>query len=224
MKEAVSRNKWNFIIAIGCLWGLSEAAMGMYLRGACSRFITGSIMTGGAIFFMASAQSFSKKMIPVLAVLGIAAGFKLLDAALLGLPVLHGAIGNPIFAFYTEIFAFLMIFALMDRSLRKKHGGRALLGGLSALVAVNLFPLVRFATGVPACVVPGTGYPLALYYAPIAVGLSAVTCPLGMAFGEKWASLSARESSNVMIKKLVPVSLRFVPLICLALILLIRLG
>src|SRR4030065_519775 len=60
-------------------------------------------------------------------------------------------------------------------------------GAGGVLLVLNLFPLVRFATGIPACVYPGTGYPLSLYYAPIAVGLSFLTVPLGFWIGEQIA-------------------------------------
>ena len=76
----------------------------------------------------------------------------------------------------------------MMKALVKKHAGRGLLGGLTALIAVNVFPLVKFATGIPACVVPGTAYPLSLYYAPIAIGVSLFTVPLGWLAGERLAA------------------------------------
>ena len=68
--------------------------------------------------------------------------------------------------------AFLVIVAVLKRTLTQKPAGQALAGGMSALLAANLFPLVRFATGVPACVAAGTGYPLSLYYIHIAVAAS----------------------------------------------------
>ena len=101
---------------------------------------------------------------------GLAAGFKLFDALLLGLPVLHGAVGNPVFAIVVEGAAFALIVSVVSRSVTAKAAGQGLAGGLAALVAVNLFPLVKFATGVAPCVT-GTAYPLSLYYAPIAVAL-----------------------------------------------------
>jgi hypothetical protein len=74
---------------------------------------------------------------------------------------------------------------------------------LSALVAVNLFPLVKFATGVAPCVT-GTSYPLSLYYAPIAVALSALTVPLGVRAG---AALRGFEGLTWRLRWLSPATL-----------------
>jgi hypothetical protein len=215
---------WSPILALGSLWGLSEAAGGMYLRGVCARFVTGSIMTGVAVFFMAVAFFYSRKTINLLILLLLAVGVKLLDALLLGLPVLHGAIGNPIFAFYTEVFAFIVMLRILKPDFSGKPFGSAVLGALTALLAVNLFPLVRFATGVPACVVPGTKVPLSLYYAPIALGLSAFSCFLGMKLGKKMAGLPEKSLSGARQSWIIPILIRSMPVLCLALILLIRLA
>ena len=175
---------------LGSLWGLSEAALGMYLR-QCASTVSGSVMTGAALFFLAAAWALSPRARTVALMVGLAAGFKLFDALLLGLPVLHGAIGNPIFAIVVEGAAFALIIGVVSRSVTAKAAGQGLAGGLSALVAVNLFPLVKFATGVAPCVA-GTAYPLSLYYAPIAVALSALTVPLGLRAGAALAALETR--------------------------------
>ncbi|MBU0690402.1 hypothetical protein KKC97_10575 [bacterium] len=183
------------LVAVGSVWGLCEAGLGMYLRGMCARTITGSVMTAVAILFISLSAAYSRKIIGPAIVLGVAIVFRLFDAYLLHLPVLHGAVINPIFGFVTEAIAFVLLFAVLDSSLMMKQHGRMVLGGLSALVAVNLFPLVGYVTTISACVYPGTAYPLSLYYAPIAVGLSLITCPVGMALGEKLAHYEARQTS-----------------------------
>jgi hypothetical protein len=162
----------------------------MYLR-QCASTVSGSVMTGTALFFLAAAWALSPRARTVALMVGLAAGFKLFDALLLGLPVLHGAIGNPIFAVVMEGAAFALIVSVVSRSVAAKAAGQGLAGGLAALVAVNLFPLVKFATGVAPCVT-GTAYPLSLYYAPIAVALSALTVPLGLRAGAALAALEAR--------------------------------
>jgi len=215
------RMSWIPVLAIGSVWGLSEAALGMALRGVCARFVTGSAMTGMAILFMAITSARLKRMAALLVILGVATLYKLLDALLLGLPVIHGAVANPIFAFYTEIFAFILVFKIMEGRLREKRGGQALMGGMSALVAVNLFPLVKFATGIPACVVPGTGYPLALYYAPVAIGVSAISCPLGFYLGEKMAALEGK-TSPARFPRLATAALHIAPLLCPLLLIVMR--
>ena len=96
------------------------------------------------------------------------------------------------------------------------------MGGMSALLAVNLFPLVKYVTGVPACVYPGTGYPLSLYYAPLAVFLSFVTVPLGILVGTKIIAWEAKfELANRKLRYFVsPATL----ILCLIIITIIRLA
>ncbi|MBU1707893.1 hypothetical protein KKB28_08290 [bacterium] len=196
MKKAGDGFNVGVLVAVGSVWGLCEAGLGMYLRGMCARTITGSVMTGFAIFFLSVGLAYGKKLWTPTILLLVALMFKLLDASLLHLPILHGAVSNPMFAFITEAAAFMFLFQVLSSGLKKSLHGRAVLGGLSALLAVNLFPLVGYVTGIPACVVAGTGYPLSLYYAPIAVFLSAVTCPLGMQAGEKLAVLLEKQKTR----------------------------
>jgi hypothetical protein len=194
MSQTPQKANWAPVLVLGSLWGLSEAALGMYLR-QCASTVSGSVMTGAAFFFIAAAWAVSPRVRTIAAMTGLAAGFKLFDALLLGLPVLHGAIGNPIFAIVMEGAAFGLIVSVISRSVAGKTLGQGLSGGLSALVAVNLFPLVKFATGVPACVT-GTSYPLSLYYAPIAVVLSALTVPLGLRAGQALAAFETRPAAQ----------------------------
>jgi len=93
---------------------------------------------------------------------------------------------------------------------------------MSALVAVNLFPLVKFATGLPACVVPGTQYPLALYYAPWAIAISAITCPLGMMLGEKFSTVADKSFETNRMPKFVPHALQFAPILIIMLAITMR--
>jgi hypothetical protein len=167
MSQIPQKSHWGPVLVLGSLWGLSEAALGMYLR-QCASTVSGSVMTGAALFFLAAAWAVSPRVRTIALMAGMAAGFKLFDALLLGLPVLHGAIGNPIFAIVMEGTAFALVVSVVSKSVAGKASGQGLAGGLSALVAVNLFPLVKYATGVAPCVT-GTSYPLSLYYAPIAV-------------------------------------------------------
>ncbi len=183
-----TRSNWGPVILLGSLWGFSEAALGMGLR-QCASTVSGSVMTGVALLFLAAAWAVRPRVRTVGAMVGLAAAFKLFDALLLGLPVTHGAIGNPIFAIIMEGGAFLLIVAVIRRALAAKPAGQGILGAFSALVAVNLFPLVKFATGVPACVVPGTTTPLALYYAPLAVAISFLSVPAGFWLGARVAAV-----------------------------------
>jgi hypothetical protein len=190
MSQNPQRTNWGPILVLGSLWGLSEAALGMYLR-QCASTVSGSVMTGTALLFLAAAWAVSPRVKTAALMVGVAVGFKLFDALLLGLPILHGAIGNPIFAIVMEGAAFALIVSVMSKALAAKPLGQGLAGGLSALVAVNLFPLVKYATGVAPCVT-GTSYPLSLYYAPIAVGLSFLTVPLGARVGALLTAFEGR--------------------------------
>jgi hypothetical protein len=181
MSQSPQKTPWGPILVLGGLWGLSEAALGMYLR-QCASNVSGSVMTGAALFFLAAAWTIAPRLAAAAAMVAIAASFKLFDALLLGLPVLHGAVSNPIFAIVMEGAAFALIVSVVSKTLAGKAVGQGVVGALGALVAVNLFPLVKFATGVAPCVA-GTSYPLSLYYAPIAVLLSALTVPLGVTAG-----------------------------------------
>lgn len=184
MNRSAPESYLSMVIVLGSVWGLSEAALGMGLR-SCAAVVSGSIMTGVALFFLAAGWMISRKTFGLLLMVLIAAFFKMFDALLLSLPLKHGAIGNPIFAFFMEAIAFIIIASFLKEKIIQKLPGQALLGGIAALLAVNLFPLVKYATGIPACVVPGTGYPLSLYYIHFAVLASSVTVPLGFWIGAK---------------------------------------
>ena len=221
MDNKLSRHRLGTVVMLGAVWGLSEAALGMGLR-SCASAMSGSIMTGVALFFIAACWVVSQSWRGVALLVIIASLFKLFDAFLLSLPVLHGAVANPIFAFVMEGVAFLIIVSLVKQTISKKTTSQALTGGLSALVAVNLFPLVKFATGIPACVVAGTGYPLSLYYAYIAVALSLVTVPLGIVVGEKMRALDAGLVKALGMKKYPFIASPATVILCLIIILLIR--
>jgi hypothetical protein len=221
MDKKLAGHHLGIVVILGAVWGLSEAALGMGLR-SCASAMSGSIMTGVALFFIAACWAISQSWRGVALLVIIASLFKLFDALLLSLPVLHGAVANPIFAFIMEGVAFLIIVSFVKDKLSKKTTSQALTGGLSALAAVNLFPLVKFATGIPACVAAGTGYPLSLYYAYIAVALSLVTVPLGIIVGEKMKSLETGLVKALGKKKFSFIASPAAVILCLIIILLMR--
>lgn len=186
MSQKIPSPQFANIVMLGAVWGFAEAGLGLGLQ-RCASLASGSIMTGVALLFIAAAWVLTRRAAGVVLMVILVTFMKLFDALLLSLPLKHGAVANPIFAFWAEALAFLIVIAVMKESLAQKKYGRAALGAGAALLAVNLFPLARFATGIPACVYPGTGYPLSLYYAPIAVGLSFLTVPLGFWIGERIA-------------------------------------
>jgi hypothetical protein len=219
-----SSDRLNVLIAAGSLWGLGEAGLGMYLRGTCAHAFTGSIMTGVALFFVSMGLAYTRKWHAALIVLGLAVAFKLTDALLLDLPVLHGAIINPIFALVTEALALVFLFAVVDTRLKEKLHGKAIFGGVSALLAVNLFPLAQYVTGIPVCVAPGTGYPMSLYHAPVAVGVSIVTCPLGMILGERLAAGAVEPIKLRKFAYLIRFSTPVISVLCLFLLIMLRIA
>jgi hypothetical protein len=222
MEKKFTKSHLGIVVMLGAVWGLSEAALGMGLR-SCASVVSGSVMTGVALFFIAACWAVSQSASGIILLVVIASLFKMFDALLLSLPILHGAVANPIFAFFMEGIAFIVIISLVKGTLLKKTAGQAAAGGLAALTAVNLFPLVKYATGIPACVVAGTGYPLSLYYAYVAVAFSLATVPFGLWAGEKIRSMETGLASSIGTKRLNTLASPAAVILCLAIIVLIRL-
>jgi hypothetical protein len=222
MDQKIPKSYLGIIIMLGAVWGLSEAALGMGLR-SCAAFVSGSIMTGVALFFIAASWVVSRRILGVALLIVIASLFKMFDALLLSLPVQHGAVANPIFAFFMEGVAFLILVSIVSQKAKQQRVGQALLGGMAALLAINLFPLVKHVTGIPACVFPGTGYPLSLYYAPLAVSLSLVTVHLGLWAGAQVEVLETKLKAN-QARKLSYLASPVTLALCLVIIALIRLA
>ena len=195
MEDSMEENKTKtylpLIFILGGVWGLSEAALGMGLR-ACASNISGSLMTGFALLFLTAGWTVSRRVAPIILLVVLASLIKMFDAVLLSLPIKHGAVANPIFAFFMEGLAFLLIITLFGKKLTSKTSGKALMGGGSALIAVGLFPLVGYATGISACIKAGTGIPLSIYYAPLAIIVSFITVPLGFWLGSTMEAFSSR--------------------------------
>ena len=174
----------GLIVVLGSAWGIAEAGLGLALN-ACAKLVSGAIMTGVAVFFLASARLRARSARGPLLAASLALGFKLFDAALLGLPLRHGAVANPMFAFVVEAAAVILFFAVLGRTAEAGVRGRALLGGCAAGLSALAFPLVNLATGVPACLVPGSTVPLSVAFAPLAIAAGAGAVPLAFAFMRK---------------------------------------
>ena len=222
MKKASFQSHLAIAVILGSVWGLSEVILGAGIQ-ACARTVSGSLMTGVALFFIAAAWVATKNYhIPVLVVL-IACLFKLFDAILLSLPVLHGAIGNPIFAFLLEGFAILLLLAIFRKQSWQKRSSRAWLGAGSALIAVAMFPLVKYATGIPACVYPGTAVPLSIFFAPLAILFSAFTVPVGFVAGERIRKITEAGTPRSVFRLTGSIASPVALVLCLALVFLFRL-
>jgi hypothetical protein len=222
MEKSISRSHLAIAVILGSVWGLSEVMLGAGIK-ACAHTVSGSLMTGVALFFIAAAWVSTKSYhIPILVII-IACLFKLFDAVLLSLPVMHGAIGNPIFAFLLEGFAILLLIAVFRKQSWQKRSSRALLGAGSALIAVAMFPLVKYATGIPACVYPATAVPLSIFFAPIAILLSAFTVPIGFVAGERIRRISTKEIPGSVFRLTGSLASPLTLVLCLALVFLFRL-
>ena len=221
MEKSNFRSNLAIAVTLGSVWGLSEVMLGAGIK-ACAHTVSGSVMTGVALFFIAAAWVATKSYhFPVLVVL-IACLFKLFDAVLLSLPVLHGAIGNPIFAFLLEGFAILLLIAIFRKQTWQKRSSRALLGGGAALIAVAMFPLVKYATGIPACVYSSTAVPLSIFFAPIAILFSAFTVPVGFIAGERIIKISTLGTQRSVFRLTGSLASPLTLVICLAMVALFR--
>jgi hypothetical protein len=222
MEKSISRSHLAIAVILGSVWGLSEVMLGAGIK-ACAHTVSGSLMTGVALFFIAAAWVSTKSYhIPILVII-IACLFKLFDAVLLSLPVMHGAIGNPIFAFLLEGFAILLLIAVFRKQSWQKRSSRALLGAGSALIAVAMFPLVKYATGIPACVYPATAVPLSIFFAPIAILFSAFTVPIAFVAGERIKKISTKEIPGSVFRLTGSLASPLTLVLCLALVFLFRL-
>jgi hypothetical protein len=202
----------GLVVLLGSAWGLSEALLGLGLK-SCARLVSGSVMTAVALFFLAAGLAASRRIEAAGLLVVMAVLFKMFDAALLSLPVRSGAVANPIFAFVTEALA-LVVLASAIPAWKNTTKGRIPLGGASGLTSAAVFPLVGLVTGVPACLLPGTGLPLAWAFSPIAAGLAAATVPLGFWAGQKLSQQNLRPA--ILSAASILISLALITLIRLA--------
>jgi hypothetical protein len=222
MDKTNLKSHLGIAIILGSIWGFAEVALGLGLR-SCAALVSGSLMTGVALFFICTSWVTTRHFFIPIIVVVIACLFKLFDALLLNLPVKNGAIANPIFAFVMEGLGFLLLVAIFRSHRWQKTITRVLLGGGAALIAVVLFPLVKFATGIPACIYPGTTIPLSIFFAPVAIVFSAVTVPLGFLVSNKIRPL-VEGYEPVITRKVIQYMITPATLIvCLAMVIVIRL-
>ncbi|HQK87677.1 MAG TPA: hypothetical protein PLU25_08635, partial [Acidobacteriota bacterium] len=150
--------------------------------------VTGAVMTGWAIGCLSAGYHAARRVWAPAVLLAVAAGLKSLDAAVLSLPVGHGSVANPMFAFAVQALLLMLVAATIRWA---KADGRAVdmaAGGLIGLGAAGLFPLVGFVTGSPACIHAGTTLPVAVVYAPLSAALGSVAYPLGRILAERLQS------------------------------------
>lgn len=169
---------WGMILAIGSLWGIMEFGAGMGLQ-KCATLATGAVLTGLSFFWLSLVWSATKRLIPILIIVLIAMMFKWLDTLLLNIAWNHGSVLNPMFAFLTAMAGFMLFIGLFRKKFFQNRLSRILTGGGAALIAMSIFPLVKFASGTPACTFAATNIPLSVLTAPIAIVIAMITVPLG---------------------------------------------
>jgi hypothetical protein len=195
MNKKTFESHMDVILTLGSIWGLSEAILGMWLQ-RCASVYSGAIMTGLAFFYMAFAWTATRKILSLVLLLIVVSLFKILDALLLSVPFLSGSVVNPMFAFFTETLAFLVIIALVKKSFHERWTTRLLTGAGTAVVATFLFPLAGVFTGVPACLFPSTQVPQSIVTSPVAIIIALVTVPLGFILAEKYTSATTVIGNN----------------------------
>jgi len=178
MDKTSIRSNLGIIAAVGAIWGLTEFSFGLGLQ-KCAALYTGAILTGLSFFWISFIWSVTRKILPVLILVGIVVLFKMLDALLLPVAWNHGSILNPIWAFLTITLGFILLSNLLKKQFSARLMNRVIVGAGAAIVATALFPLAKFTTGNPACLYAATNIPLAIYTAPAAIILSMITVPLG---------------------------------------------
>lgn len=185
MSESEKGNRLGFhiLLAAGACWGLFEAALGAWLKGVCSLGIFGSLMTAGAIFFVAVAYHGGRRSFRLAVLPAVALALKLLDTLILGVPLSSPAILNPAYAMITEFLMFLFIVSFTASKKESSFWGRWGIGAMIGLGSALSFVFVGSFTGVPACRVTGTSIPVSLAYAPLTLTVSAVAFAAGRSMG-----------------------------------------
>ncbi len=178
MTTSSIKSNMGIIVATGSVWGLTEFAAGMGLQ-QCAALYTGAILTGISFFWVSFTWSITRRLFPLLMIAVMAVMFKFLDALLLPVAWNHGSILNPVYALFTILVSFSLLIALFKNRFLRSLAGRIITGAGAAIIAVALFPLVRFVTGSPACLYASSTIPLAIYTSPVTIGISMITVPLG---------------------------------------------
>lgn len=196
MKTKITSTDFKMILIAGSVWGMSEVLMGAWLNGCAFKY-TGAVMTGLAFFYMSFTLTATRKMISLLLLLTIAILFKMLDAVLLSVPVTHGSVMNPSFAFILEVMGFCIIAAVVGKRFFQKTGSRLITGAGAAIFAVVLFPVAGFVTGSAACLVAGTQIPVSIYTSPLTIALSMFTVTTGFFAATRLQTLQENGKSKI---------------------------
>jgi hypothetical protein len=182
----------DVILALGAIWGMSEALLGMWLQ-RCASLYSGAIMTGLAFFYMSFSWTATRKLLSLVMLLLVVSLFKMFDALLLSSSLKSGSVLNPTFAFFSETLAFMAVVLLLRKSFDERLTSRLLTGAGAALGATLIFPMAGIFTGSPACLFPATQISQSIVTSPIAIIISLVTVPLGFVLAKKYTSVTRVE-------------------------------
>jgi len=180
------RSEWWLILAVGCLWGLTESAGRMVLHAVGVTHHNGSMLAGFAVLFFAAATALSPRWRTFVVLPVIAAAFKVYIAGLQDQPIFcRGMASNVVYAYFSEALVFGSVVYLAKSSHRASWLGGGVLGAASALIAANAFILAPVVTAQSACLVPGTGFPSSIAGLPYSMAIAALAAPLGFRAGGK---------------------------------------
>lgn len=178
MKTKVTTADLKIILIAGAIWGMSEVIVGTWLNG-CAVQYSGAVMTGLAFFYLSFTWTATRKILSLILLLAMVFFFKLFNALLLSVPITHGSILNPAFAFVLQTIAFMTLVLVLGQRFFKKRNYRLFAGGAAALSASLLFPFAGYFTGSAACLMAGTQIPVSVYTSPLAAGIALLTTPFG---------------------------------------------
>ncbi len=194
------RTEFQLAVATGFIWGLGEAAVRLSTKAICPGGLIGSVLTGAAFFFFFFGRAAGLRPTGLVLIAVAAAVLKVGTSLAVGIPLIHGAVWNPVFAYSLEAGAFLAVIAIAGHWAEKTLSRTAVAGAVAALLAAMAFPLSGSVTGFAACVQPGSGLPASWAYAYVAVIAAVAVSPLGLAAGKSlerhWRLQAERPSSR----------------------------
>ena len=199
MNEMKDTRRWELwlVVAVGCMWGLTESVGRAALHDIGILHHNGSILAGCAVLFFALAYGLTPRARTLMILPLIAMLFKVYLAGLEHHPIFcRGMAGNMVFAYMGGAFAFGTLMFVTSDKRRMSWGGGAAIGVLSTVIAANVFILAPLFTGQSACVVPGTALPSSVAGIPYAAAVAGLGAPLGFRGGQKLRELGVAVSRN----------------------------
>jgi len=174
--QKTHRLTWEWALFGGAIWGTIEIFGGALLKGTAPE-ITGSVMTALAGFVLVVVYGLTRNYLAYFATVLLASGFRIINSLTWHLPAVHLGFGNHVFGMVTEAVALALFLTLLKNNLHRPAYQR-LIGVSFPFLSALLFPLVRLITGNPACLFRNSGIAVAWVFAPLAMILGALLCPI----------------------------------------------